>query len=225
MDETAVAAPRERRIGIFRALAVALWARAILEALWALRIISTVGEPLVAAERGIFWIALDAGLSLAVLLALGGWYVMLAWWHWTVARDLRGTGIAAPAIGLLWLVPLANLVVPWLGLRRLWRDASGTGHAYLIGAWIGFALFGLLSMGAWVYAVASGARGVGEVVALGTDAAQAFLGLDWASTSMQAAAAGLLFVVVGFFVPFARQLQGHVPDAGNGGAPPVMTPS
>ena len=123
-----------------------------------------------------------AGLSFIVQVAS---YVLLALWMWKLRSLLRARGAnpgGVPAVEWWgWFVPLANFVLPAMGMRALTRRTVSLGT--LMGWWIPYVTATIVSAVGGIWAVFSGIDwSTGEFV--DTSNLDVLVPLGWVSTAL-----------------------------------------
>lgn len=135
-------------------------------------------------------------LSFPVQLAS---YALLAAWMMAIRKNLRSQGIepgGPPAVEWWgWFVPLANFVLPFLGMRAIARRHTSVGLQ--LAWWIPFCLYWLVAVPASVIAFTIVDFTTGEVT--NVDALDATIPLGYAS-------AALLLISWGFLATLIRQV-------------------
>ena len=112
-------------------------------------------------------------------------YVLLAMWMWKLRSLLRARGTdpgGVPAVEWWgWFVPLANIVLPAMGMRALTRRTVGLGT--LMGWWIPYVTAGIVTAIGSVWAVFSGIDwSTGEFA--DTSNLDVLIPLGWVSTAL-----------------------------------------
>ena len=123
-----------------------------------------------------------AGLSLMVQIAS---FVLLALWMWKLRNVQRARGVnpgGPPAVEWWgWFVPLANFVLPALGMRALTRRTVGLGT--IMGWWIPYVSSTIVSAVGGIWAAFSGIDwSTGEFV--DPSNLDALVPIGWASTAL-----------------------------------------
>jgi len=142
--------------------------------------------------------ASDALGTLSFVLLLAS-YALLAIWMMTIRKNLRSQGIepgGPPAVEWWgWFVPLANYVLPFLGMRAIARRHTSLGLQ--LGWWIPFALYWLSAIPAIFISFTIVDFTTGEVT--NADALDATVPLGYAS-------AALLLISWGFLATLINQV-------------------
>lgn len=121
---------------------------ALLSLVSALGVAGTVNDAKAALESGDTSRSLVSGVveGLSVLIGIAS-FVLLALWMTKIRGNLAQKGVRAggpPAVEWWgWFVPLANFVLPYLGMRAISRDKASSG--LLLGWWIPWCLVWILS--------------------------------------------------------------------------------
>lgn len=119
---------------------------------------------------------------LSTVVSVGA-FVVLALWMARIRSNLKARGITAggpPAVEWWgWFVPLANFVLPLLGMKAIARKKVGMG--LLLGWWIPFCLMWIVSFAAGLASIMAVDLMTGELTNL--DALNASVPLTYASTA------------------------------------------
>lgn len=147
---------------------------------------------------------IDAVGTLTQLVGLAS-FIVLAMWMSKVRsnRKARGEDVSGPPAVEWWgwFIPLANYVLPFLGMRGITRGRVGMG--ILLGWWLPFCGYWIMSIAAQIPVFGAIDFTSGEVV--DTDALDAIVTLSWAQAALLVVS--WLFLVVAIRTATAKDDQ------------------
>lgn len=164
------------------------------------------GEPADALEL-MLW-SLPA--ALLGFVAFGLFYGSVIPWHFTAARAAGsgpGSGPRHPGWAFGWLIPLGNMVLPFLALRGLWaKTGQEKPPGSFAAAWAAFFVYGAAVFVGWISGVGTALQDAFDQPA-GTATWPEVTTLSIALGAVQIVA---LLVFAASFIQFARQMEARL---------------